>query len=63
MSIACDFCGNLADRHDDTLFIEAPSGLSHICEGCVRTCAYELSRKLLTRRKERANTGPCEPQP
>ncbi len=34
MSVACDYCGLKADRHDDVIFVAAPSGLCHICEVC-----------------------------
>lgn len=46
MSVACDFCHKLAERHDDIQFVAAPSGLAHICEGCVEACrAVVAARK------------------
>ena len=52
----CDFCARRADAPDDALFVAAPGGRTHICDGCVDLATSVLSRKRLTDRKERATT-------
>jgi len=37
--IACDFCGDRADKNDGVIFVESPSKTCHICENCVGVCA------------------------
>lgn len=45
MSIACDFCGKPAEKHDDPIFVAAPSGLVHICEECVQVAADVIAAR------------------
>ena len=54
MIVTCDFCGFRSDRHDDTLFGEAPCGKVHICHGCVNTAT-----RLFSRKRERDRKAPC----
>lgn len=44
--IVCDFCSKPADRHDEVIFVAAPSGLAHICEQCA-----ELAVAVVAQRK------------
>jgi hypothetical protein len=63
VTVACDFCKRLAERHDGTLFLESASGLAHICEGCVATCTNFLSRtKLKQRRQPARRANPHAPK-
>lgn len=45
MSIACDFCRRLVDRHEDVIFVESPSKLVHICEECINDAVNVVAVK------------------
>lgn len=43
MTVVCDFCSKRADRHDDQIFIAAPSKIAHICDECVEDCVTAIA--------------------
>lgn len=45
MSIACDFCLRMVDRHEDVIFVESSSKLAHICEHCINDAALVVAAK------------------
>ena len=52
MSIACDFCLKLAERHEDVIFVEAPSRMVHICEECIADAVDTVAARKKARKPE-----------
>lgn len=48
---ACDFCHARSDEDDDRLFVEAPGGKVHICDGCLNAATHLISRRRLKDRE------------
>lgn len=45
MSIACDYCLKVAEKHEEAIFVASPSGLVHICDGCIELAMATVKEK------------------